>query len=165
MQEAHRERLHFDQALDLATAAEREAFLRQACGDDGALLQRLQELLAAHEVTSGFLPKAPRRTIAVMPEELPEELPGALIGRYKILERVGDGGCGVVYVAEQTEPVRRRVALKVNKLDLDTKSAARAATVVRWPKGRRILVGAFSSRHSAAGCCGDMQRDRAPAGR
>jgi serine/threonine protein kinase len=135
MQEAHREQQLFDQALDLATAGEREAFLRQACGDDAALLQRLQELLAAHEVTTAFLPQAPRRTIAVMPDELPSELPGAVIGRYKILERVGEGGCGVVYVAEQTEPVRRRVALKVIKLGMDTKQV-----VARFEAERQALA-------------------------
>ncbi len=135
MQEAHREKQLFDQALDLATAVEREAFLRQACRDDGALLRRLQELLAAHEVTTAFLPQAPRRTLAVVPEELPEELPGALIGRYKILERIGEGGCGVVYVAEQTEPVRRRVALKVIKLGMDTKQV-----VARFEAERQALA-------------------------
>jgi len=58
--------------------------------------------------------------------DLPGDVVGQKIGRYKILERVGEGGCGVVYVAEQTEPVRRRVALKVIKPGMDTKQVAAA---------------------------------------
>ncbi len=54
--------------------------------------------------------------------EIEDEAVGKNIGRYKILEKVGEGGCGVVYVAEQIEPVRRRVALKVIKLGMDTKA-------------------------------------------
>src|SRR6267143_1573628 len=54
-------------------------------------------------------------------DEPPDEAVGQTIGRYKLLEKIGEGGCGVVYVAEQTEPVRRRVALKVIKLGMDTR--------------------------------------------
>jgi serine/threonine protein kinase len=63
------------------------------------------------------------------------ESEGGRIGRYKILERVGEGGCGVVYVAEQTEPVRRRVALKVIKLGMDTKQV-----VARFEAERQALA-------------------------
>jgi len=62
-----------------------------------------------------------RPTIKPDLDDAPDEAVGQTLGRYKLLERVGEGGCGVVYVAEQTEPVRRRVALKVIKLGMDTK--------------------------------------------
>ena len=67
--------------------------------------------------------------------EAPDEAVGKTIGRYKLLERVGEGGCGVVYVAEQTEPVRRRVALKVIKLGMDTKQV-----VARFEAERQALA-------------------------
>ena len=68
-------------------------------------------------------------------DEPKDETVGQIIGRYKILEKVGEGGCGVVYVAEQTEPVRRRVALKVIKLGMDTK-----AVVARFEAERQALA-------------------------
>src|SRR6184192_443069 len=68
-------------------------------------------------------------------EEPADEAVGQTLGRYKLLERVGEGGCGVVYVAEQTEPVRRRVALKVIKLGMDTKQV-----VARFEAQRQALA-------------------------
>jgi len=67
--------------------------------------------------------------------DVPDEAVGQTLGRYKLLERVGEGGCGVVYVAEQTEPVRRRVALKVIKLGMDTKQV-----VARFEAERQALA-------------------------
>jgi eukaryotic-like serine/threonine-protein kinase len=77
----------------------------------------------------------PDKTIKLVLPEAEDEAVGKTIGRYKILEKVGEGGCGVVYVAEQTEPVRRRVALKVIKLGMDTKAvvARFEAERRRWP--------------------------------
>ena len=66
-----------------------------------------------------------RPTIKLDLADAPDEAVGQTLGRYKLLEQVGEGGCGVVYVAEQTEPVRRRVALKVIKLGMDTKAGGR----------------------------------------
>ena len=65
--------------------------------------------------------QAARSTIKLDPADAPDQAVGQTLGRYKLLERVGEGGCGVVYVAEQTDPVLRRVALKVVKLGMDTK--------------------------------------------
>jgi hypothetical protein len=72
-----------------------------------------------------------------------DETVGQTLGRYKLLERLGEGGCGVVYVAEQTEPVRRRVALKVIKLGMDTKQV-----VARFEAERQALADDGSSRTS-----------------
>jgi len=130
--------------------AARRAFLDQACAGDPALRQRLEALLAAHEQPETALNNAASGA-TVRRDELHEsqtkdqgltelgppmdEAVGQTLGRYKLLERVGEGGCGVVYVAEQTEPVRRRVALKVIKLGMDTKQV-----VARFEAERQALA-------------------------
>ena len=118
-----REEAIFEQALGLGSAESREDFLRQACGGDAALLERLQGLLRAHDRAGRFLEHA-RPGAAGEGALLASvtERPGDRIGRYKLLQQIGEGGCGVVYVAEQEEPVRRRVALKVIKPGMDTRS-------------------------------------------
>jgi eukaryotic-like serine/threonine-protein kinase len=122
----------FDEAWELPPG-ERQAYLDKACGGDAALRVKIEELLRSDASAGDFLADPTRRgTIAVTPvaERDPDR-----IGRYKILERIGEGGCGVVYVAEQTEPVRRRVALKVIKLGMDTK-----AVVARFEAERQALA-------------------------
>ncbi len=116
-------------------AAERSGFLDAVCGADKSLRQRLEALLAAHEQPDDVLPTqaetarlrseaSARQARPAMEVEVADEPPddavGQTIGRYKLLEKVGEGGCGVVCVAEQIELVRR-VALKVIKLGMDTK--------------------------------------------
>jgi len=130
------------QAAAQLTGAARATFLDDACHGNAALRQRLEALLAADDSKDSFLePEAPqtiRKPIGTMKLEIadtPDEAVGQTIGRYKILERVGEGGCGVVYVAEQTEPVRRRVALKVIKLGMDTKQV-----VARFEAERQALA-------------------------
>jgi hypothetical protein len=121
------------------TLAERSAFLQAVCGTDSALRQRLEALLAAHDQPENALATATRAVKATikldLADEPPDEAVGQTLGRYKLLERVGEGGCGVVYVAEQTEPVRRRVALKVIKLGMDTKQV-----VARFEAERQALA-------------------------
>jgi len=130
--QARREKEIFDQALDLASAAERLAFLKEACGADVALLARVQALLQAHEAAEDFLPDQPLG----QPRPVPGiEKPGDRIGRYTLREQIGEGGCGVVYAAEQEEPVRRKVALKVIKLGMDTKNV-----VARFEAERQALA-------------------------
>jgi WD40 repeat protein/tRNA A-37 threonylcarbamoyl transferase component Bud32 len=116
-------------------AAERTAFLDRECGEDAGLRQRIEELLAAHE-SPGPFPEPPAGPPAAATVLLtPEEGPGALIGRYKTLEKIGEGGFGVVYVAEQREPVKRRVALKIIKLGMDTRQV-----VARFEAERQALA-------------------------
>ena len=84
----------------------------------------VEKLLLAHDQAGAFLedPVAPpQHSTIVLPAPLTEK-PGDRIGRYKLLQQIGEGGCGVVYMAEQEEPIRRRVALKVIKLGMDTKA-------------------------------------------
>src|ERR1039457_19020 len=118
---------------------ERVAYLDKACAGDAALRQRVEELLQASEQAGAFLespaavPLGPGGTIRL--ELSPTEKPGDRIGRYKLLQQIGEGGCGVVYMAEQEEPVRRRVALKVIKLGMDTKSV-----IARFEAERQALA-------------------------
>ena len=127
----------FADALEKANAAERAAYLTQACGNDVQLRQQVEALLQAHEKAGGFLeaPAAalPGKTIVVsMPLT---EKPGDRIGHFKLLQQIGEGGCGVVYMAEQEQPIRRRVALKVIKLGMDTK-----AVIARFEAERQALA-------------------------
>jgi WD40 repeat protein len=132
-----REELLFQLAI-MKPVAERAGFLERECGEDKALRHRLEALLAADAQSNGVLAEptpAADGTMKIEFAEVPDETIGQKIGRYKILEKVGEGGCGVVYVAEQTEPVRRRVALKVIKLGMDTKQV-----VARFEAERQALA-------------------------
>src|SRR6266699_1297388 len=115
---------------------ERAVCLDQACGGDAALRQRVETLLKAH-AASAFLeePAAPvaSHTLQISPPV--SERAGDRIGRYKLLQQIGEGGCGIVYMAEQDEPVRRRVALKVIKLGMDTKQV-----IARFEAERQALA-------------------------
>jgi hypothetical protein len=133
----NREEVLFAAALEMPSD-KRDAFLKGACLGDEALRQRLELLLAAHNKPRPSLPSdapAVKATINLDVAEAEDEAVGKTIGRYKVLEKVGEGGCGVVYVAEQTEPVRRRVALKVIKLGMDTKQV-----VARFEAERQALA-------------------------
>jgi serine/threonine protein kinase len=133
----HEEAL-FRAAVELPPGAARRAFLDQACAGDSALRQRLEALLAAHDEPDELSPKGALAAKATMKLDLPDapdEAVSQTLGRYKLMERLGEGGCGVVYVAEQTQPVRRRVALKVIKLGMDTK-----AVVARFEAERQALA-------------------------
>jgi eukaryotic-like serine/threonine-protein kinase len=117
---------------------DRSAYLDEACAGDAALRQRVEGLLRAHEQAEDFLekPRAGHGFKRTMMLNLPpSEKPGDKIGRYKLLQQIGEGGCGVVYMAEQEEPVRRRVALKVIRLGMDTKSV-----IARFEAERQALA-------------------------
>ena len=119
--------------------AERAIFLDGACHGNPALRARLEALLTAHEQPDTLLAtqvETAPPTIKLDLADAPDEAVGQTLGRYKLLERVGEGGCGVVYVAEQTEPVRRRVALKVIKLGMDTKQVVARFEAERQEIGR-----------------------------
>jgi eukaryotic-like serine/threonine-protein kinase len=104
------------------SSPERPGFLTDACGTNKQLRQRVQALLTAHEAPKGFLPEEISiASAATFLDSTICEQAGDTIGRYKLRQHIGEGGCGIVYLAEQTEPVRRRVALKVIKLGMDTR--------------------------------------------
>ena len=118
----------FDAARKLTNPTQRQAFLDAACADNAELRRRLEVLLSAESDADKFFgesgaalinPTDPTESLAKEAEKggtvqvtlPPEEQPGACISHYKLREKLGEGGCGVVYVAEQEEPVRRRVAV------------------------------------------------------
>jgi eukaryotic-like serine/threonine-protein kinase len=134
-----REEELFEQARALTSAEARAGYLLEACGGDRELRRRVEELLAAHQEAGAleFLDAdgPADKADPAQPEHRSSERPGDRIGRYKLLERIGEGGCGVVYVAEQEEPVQRRVALKVIKLGMDTRSV-----IARFEAERQALA-------------------------
>src|SRR5688500_6706561 len=133
---SQREEDLFHRALALP-AAERAAFLGREAAGNPELRASVESLLYHHDVTHGFLRSAApgsAEAVAQLASTLVEK-PGDSIGRYKLLQRIGEGGCGVVYMAEQEEPVRRRVALKVIKLGMDTRSV-----IARFEAERQALA-------------------------
>jgi len=133
----------FEAARQLKTSAQREAFLTQACAGDPGLRRRLDALLSANEMADPFLDSAARSAAGLMHSnaarqlavEPPDEQLGQRIGPYRILQAIGEGGGGVVYMAEQVEPIVRRVALKIIKLGMDTKRV-----IARFDAERQALA-------------------------
>src|SRR5262245_61248651 len=122
-------------AVEKPDAAERDAYLHEACGQDEALRRRVDALLARHVQAGSFLePPAPNPGVTA--EEQPvREGPGTRIGAYKLLEQIGEGGFGMVFLAEQQAPLRRKVALKVLKPGMDTRQV-----VARFEAERQALA-------------------------
>ena len=150
---AQREEDLFDAARQLTDPAARRALLETSCEGDPALRARIEALLAGMTDAEQFfaeggaslgsrdlgaffaLGPAGSATEPAPPSQLGEEPIGSRIGRYKLIEKIGEGGCGVVYLAEQEVPVRRRVALKIIKLGMETKSV-----VARFEAERQALA-------------------------
>ena len=98
----------FDAAVALGSSAAQASFLDQACSDP-AFRHEVESRLEAHRHPDSLFESLPRRS----PDTAQEEQPGTVIGRYRLLEFLGEGGVGRVFAAEQTDPVRRRVAIKI----------------------------------------------------
>jgi eukaryotic-like serine/threonine-protein kinase len=142
------EKALFDTALELDPEA-RAAFLDQACHGNTEFRQRLEKLLAAHERTKDFfdiklvnLPGEAPTTNGVAPGLVAPDQKSAgegennmVIGHYRLMQRLGEGGCGVVYLAEQAAPIRRKVALKIIRLGMDTESV-----IARFEAERQVLA-------------------------
>src|SRR5262249_36139093 len=128
------ERTIFLAVLDIADPAERSAYLDQACAGDLALRAQVEQLLKAHQEPGPFMER-PAPALVDTVEESVRERPGTMIGSYKLLEQIGEGGFGVVFLAEQQQPVRRRVALKVLKPGMDTRQV-----VARFEAERQALA-------------------------
>jgi len=129
----------FAEALKRSDPGERAAFLHRTCRENLLLRQRVEALLRASEDAGDFLehPPAELREDPQLGEVTAAlaEKGGDWIGRYKLLQQIGEGGCGVVYMAEQEQPIRRRVALKIIKLGMDTKSV-----IARFEAERQALA-------------------------
>jgi serine/threonine protein kinase/tetratricopeptide (TPR) repeat protein len=124
----------FLNAVEIGPAEERRAYLEAQCGADQALRREVEDLLRYHGVVGAFL-EAPLACPAAAAEGGVREGPGTRIGPYKLLEQIGEGGFGVVFMAEQLEPVRRKVALKVLKPGMDSKQV-----VARFEAERQALA-------------------------
>ena len=128
----------FADALALSPS-DREAFLDEVCGETGTFRHRVARLLRAHEAAGEFMegavPPAPVSGARPASTAAAREHESRQIGRYKLLQKLGEGGCGVVWMAEQEEPVRRRVALKIIKLGMDTREV-----ITRFEVERQALA-------------------------
>jgi len=124
----------FFAAIEMESPAEIAAYLNQACGDDESLRQRVEALLNARPKLGSFLQgQAAEMVTTSIP--MPLETPGTQIGPYKLLQQIDEGGMGVVWMAEQLEPVRRRVALKVIKPGMDSRQV-----IARFESERQALA-------------------------
>ncbi|MFZ1936457.1 MAG: serine/threonine-protein kinase, partial [Thermoguttaceae bacterium] len=127
-----RDQAIFLAVVEAASPAERKAIVDRECGNDAGLRQRVETLLAAHDAEAAMPPphNAVDETLAL------EAKSGAIIaGRYKLLEEIGEGGMGVVWMAEQREPVRRLVAVKLIKAGMDSRSV-----IARFEAERQALA-------------------------
>ena len=128
------ERELFIAALQIEDPAGRTAYLGKACGDGAELRQRVGALLAAYEQAGNFL-QQPAADPAVTTGQPLAEGPGTFIGPYKLLEQIGEGGFGVVFMAEQSKPIQRKVALKIIKPGMDTRQV-----IARFEAERQALA-------------------------
>ncbi|MEO8351300.1 MAG: serine/threonine protein kinase, partial [Chthoniobacteraceae bacterium] len=120
---ARKARAGFQNALEIAVPEARERFLVEHCEGDDELLARVRQLLAANEEAGTFLSEGTALSPEIEAElaRLKPEAEGERIGRYKLLQEIGEGGFGTVWMAAQVEPVSRRVALKIIKMGMDTR--------------------------------------------
>jgi len=123
----------FTAALDLEPSR-REAFLDEACGNSPELRQRIEKLLQLNVGAGRFMEQPAVEVIGTIDQPATER-PGTQIGPYKLLQQIGEGGMGVVYMAEQTEPVQRKVALKVIKPGMDSRQV-----IARFEAERQALA-------------------------
>jgi eukaryotic-like serine/threonine-protein kinase len=121
-------------ALERKRAEERFAYLEVACAGNAELRHRVERLLEAQMKIGSFL-EAPAPEICPTANQPGMAKPGTVIGPYKLLQQIGEGGMGVVYMAEQLEPVKRRVALKIIKPGMDTRQV-----IARFEAERQALA-------------------------
>ena len=124
----------FAAALECTTAEARRAYVKQACAGDAKLEALVEGLLQAHDNPDSFL-QAPGASLVATIDDPVRERPGSVIGPYKLLEQIGEGGMGLVFVAEQQQPVKRRVALKLIKPGMDSRQV-----IARFEAERQALA-------------------------
>ncbi|MCO6044071.1 protein kinase [Aeoliella sp. ICT_H6.2] len=132
VQEKNHEQAVFEEARNLDSAADRDAYLSEICGEDQEFRSRVEDLLRVYDEDTTFLESPPEACIL---DRSIAEQPGDTIGPYKLLQQIGEGGMGVVYMAEQTAPVERRVALKIIKPGMDTRQV-----IARFEAERQALA-------------------------
>jgi WD40 repeat protein/serine/threonine protein kinase len=125
----------FHKALEISDPDQRAAYLNNACKGDKQLRSEVEELLKAHEQAGDFLKNLPADINVTLDTSPSIEGPGTKIGHYELLELIGEGGMGLVYLAKQKEPVKRRVALKIIKPGMDSRQV-----VIRFEAERQALA-------------------------
>jgi serine/threonine protein kinase/tetratricopeptide (TPR) repeat protein len=128
----------FVSAAEISSPTERAALLERECGNDAELRRRLDVLLHAHDDSGGFLASVPTVDPAPARDDGAlggGEAAGSVIGPYKLLQQIGEGGMGVVFLAEQTKPVQRKVALKILKPGMDSRQV-----IARFEAERQALA-------------------------
>src|SRR5919201_1350927 len=128
------EKAIFNVARQIGSPDARAEYLRQACGTDPGLRERVQVLLHAYEEQASFL-ESPLPVGAATIDQPASESPGTVIGPYKLIEQIGEGGMGTVWMAQQTEPVKRLVALKLIKAGMDSRQV-----IARFEAERQALA-------------------------
>ena len=142
------EKTVFNIARRIDSHEARADYLQQVCGANPAMLARVVALLEVQEQEQSFL-ESPAVTIDPTMDQPITERPGTVIGPYKLLEKIGEGGMGVVYLAEQQEPVARRVALKIIKPGMDTQQV-----IARFEAERQALAPDGPPQHRQGVRCG-----------
>ncbi len=142
----------FLKVLELRSPDERQEYLERACASDAALRAEVESLLEAGARAGSFLESPAAAPLIATVDDPIGERPGTIIGSYKLLEQIGEGGFGVVFMAEQTQPVRRKVALKVLKPGMDTRQVVarfeaerQALALMDHPNIARVLDGGQTS--------------------
>ena len=133
----------FAEAVEIESQADRIKYLDGVCAGNPQLRAQVEALLAAHDEAGSFLESPARQltvddstpTATLAPPTPITEGPGATVGRYKLLQKIGEGGMGVVYMAQQENPVRRRVALKIIKPGMDSQQV-----IARFEAERQALA-------------------------
>ena len=161
----------FAQAIEIESAQERAVFLEEACRSDPELRREVEKLVRDHFRAGAFLERPAAHIVATVDEPPIAERPGTVIGPYKLLEQIGEGGFGVVFLAEQVQPVRRRVALKVLKPGMDTRQVVarfeaerQALAIMDHPNIAKVHDGGAtpSGRPPAASCGSVTARRKVP---
>src|SRR5438874_10706673 len=125
----------FAQAIEIETPEARAAFLDQACGSDPERRREVEKLVVDHFRAGEFLERPAAHIVATVEEPPVAERPGTVVGPYKLLQQIGEGGMGTVFMAEQTHPVQRKVALKVIKPGMDSRQV-----IARFEAERQALA-------------------------
>ena len=125
----------FGEAIGLEAGAARSAFLDRACDGQRQLREEIDALLLAWENAGDFLDRPAASIVGAFSSDFSFDGPGTVIDRYRLLEQIGEGGMGVVYMADQQAPVRRRVALKIIKPGMDTRQV-----IARFEAERQALA-------------------------
>jgi serine/threonine protein kinase len=132
---AHTAEAIFAEAIEIAMPADRVAFLERVCEGDASLREAVEKLVDDHFRAGSFLESPAFDFTATAVLSAITEGPGTVIGPYKLLQQLGEGGMGVVFMAEQTEPIRRTVALKIIKPGMDTRRV-----IARFEAERQALA-------------------------